>query len=103
MTSAQIQLEGIICERREQLTSYAKTPNAKDFYIQKENILLQSLTEIYNSISPLDYEDLWRDFEGKMKEMKKMNANFSGVQLNIRLRELGLLCCLAYNLYEDGI
>jgi hypothetical protein len=103
MTIPQMQLEQIICERKEQLMSYAQTPNAKDGYIQRENKLIQSLTEIYNGISPLKYHDLWQDIESKIVIVEKMDANFSGVQLNLRLRELGLLCCLTYNLYEDGV
>jgi hypothetical protein len=103
MTILKMQLEQIICERREQLISYAQTPNAKDGYIQKENKLIQSLTEIYNGIIILEYQDLWKEVENRLKIFKTMDANFSGVQLDLRFRKVGLLCYQPFKLYEDEI
>jgi hypothetical protein len=102
MISPQTQLKQIICERREQLISYAQTSNAKDGYIQRENKLIQSLTEIYNGIILLEYQDLWKDIEDRLKVFKKMDANFSGVQLDLRFREVGLLAYQPFDLNEDG-
>jgi hypothetical protein len=103
MTIPQMQLEQIICERREQLISYAQTPNAKDGYIQKENKLIQSLTEIYNGIILLEYQDLWKEVEDRLKVFRTMDANFSGIQLDLRLRHKGLLCYQPFNLFDDGL
>ena len=80
-------LEALIIERREQLATYAQTPTAKEFHIQKENRLIESLTEIYNGIMPLYYQDLWATCEQKLFIFKKVDANFSGVIFEIRDRK----------------
>jgi hypothetical protein len=103
MTIPQIQLEQIINELREQLMSYAQTPNAKDGYIQRENKLIQSLTEIYNGIHPLKYQDLWIEIERRWEVFERTDANFSGIQLDLRLRPNGLLSYQPFNLFDDEI
>ena len=103
MTIPQMQLEQIIKERTQQLMSYAQTPNAKDGYIQKENRHIQSLTEIYNGIQLLKYQDLWMEIERRWEIFDRTDANFSGIQLDLRLRPKGLLCYQPFNLFDDGI
>ncbi len=103
MTILQMQLEQIIQERRQQLMSYAQKNDAKEYVIQKENKLIQSLTKIYNGIHPLKYQDLWIEIERRWEIFERTDANFSGIQLDIRLRPNGLLCVQPFNLFEDEI
>jgi hypothetical protein len=103
MIISQLELEQTINKRREQLMSYAQIPNAKDGYIKQENDHIQSLTEIYNGIHPLKYQDLWTEIERRWEIFERTDVNFSGIQLDLRLRPKGLLCYQPFNLFDDGL
>ena len=96
-------LEQIIIGRRKQLETYAQKENASDFYINRENQLIQSLTEIYNEFSLLKHQDLWIRIETNWTNLENSDANFSGIQIQLRTHPEGLLCNLPVNLYENGI
>lgn len=96
-------LEAVIIGRREQLANYAQTPNAKDFYIEKENSLIESLINIYNGIKPLYYQDLWEACEQNIVNFKERDSNFSGVTFEIRFKPQGLLSLQTFNLYDHEI
>ena len=99
--NAHLKLEMLIIERREKLTIYARTPTASDFHINNENILIKTLTEIYNGIAPLKYQDLWEACEGKLLIFKQIDADFSGVEFKIRFKKKGELCIQDFNLFDD--
>jgi hypothetical protein len=103
MTIPQMQLEQLINERRQHLMSYAQKTDANEYYIQKENKLIQSLTEIYNGIMLLEYQELWKEVEDRLKFLNKIDKNFSGIQLELRSRPKGELCYQTVNLFDDGI
>jgi hypothetical protein len=96
-------LQQIIHERTSELEKYVQTPNAKDWYIQKENGLLASLTSIFNELNLLRYQSLWQEIEEYWQVKQAQDRDFGGIQLNIRLKEKGTLHYLPLNLYENGI
>ena len=96
-------LEAIINERRKDLLSYAQSPTAKDFHIQKENSLIESLTEIFNGIKPMKYQDLWQRCEEILLDCSVRDANFSGILFEIRFKSKGELCFQTFNLFDDEI
>ncbi len=96
-------LKQIILERRKLLEAYAQKANANVIYINRENQLIQSLTEIYNEFSLLKHQDLWKSIENNWKNLENSDANFSGIQIQLRTHPEGLLCNLPVNLYENGI
>ena len=96
-------LEALIIERREQLATYAQTPNAKDSYIKKENLHIESLTNIYNGIKPLYYQDLWEACEQNIVNFKERDSDFSGVTFEIRFKPQGLLSLQNFNFYDHEI
>ncbi len=102
MNSATL-LEAIITQRRKELLSYTQSPNAKDFYIQKENSLLHSLTEIFNEIKPLKYQGIWQRCEEIMLNCTVKDANFSGMLLEMRFKSKGELSFENFNLHDDEI
>lgn len=96
-------LEALIIQRKKELLSYAQSPNAKDFYIQKENSLLQSLTEIFNGIKPMKYQSLWQRCEEILLICAVKDANFSGIMFEIRFKPKGELCFQNFNLHDDEL
>jgi hypothetical protein len=100
---AQEQLKQLINERTSELEKYALTPNAKDWYIQKENKLLASLTDIFNELDCLRHQNIWQRVESYWQYHKANSQDFNGIQLDIRYKPTGLLHYLPLNLYEYGI
>ena len=96
-------LEAIIKERRKELHSYAQLPTAKDFYIDKENSFLRSLTEIFNGIKPMKYQDLWQRCEEILLNCAVRDANSSGIIFEIRFKPKGELCFQNFNLHDDEL
>ena len=96
-------LEAIINERRKDLSSYAQIPTAKDSYIQKENSLIESLTEIFNDIKPMKYQNLWQRCEENLMDCSVRDANFSGILFEIRFKPKGELSFQPFNLFDDEI
>lgn len=100
MTTSQ-QLQQVIEERTTELGKYAQKFGASDFYIDEENNLIESLIEIYNGIEPLYYQDLWVICEKLLLQFKKMDANFSGLNFQIRFKSEGVLSLQELNLFDD--
>jgi hypothetical protein len=72
-------LKSIIEEKQIALQKYASTPNANQFFIDKENNLIQKLCTIYNSIDEMKYYPIWMHAEDIMKkQMQKTHDNLDG-------------------------
>ena len=72
-------LEKVIESRKEALVKYASQQNANQFYIDKENALIQELCTIYNAVDELDFYSVWLKAEETMKnQMKHTHDNLDG-------------------------
>lgn len=72
-------LEKIIEVRKDALLKYASQQNANQFYIDKENALIQELCKIYNAVDELDFYPVWLNAEEIMKiDMKSTHDNLDG-------------------------
>lgn len=72
-------LEKIIEVRKDALVKYASQQNANQFYIDKENALIQELCTIYNAVNELDFYSVWLKAEETMKiQMKNTHDNLDG-------------------------
>jgi hypothetical protein len=101
---AALQLQQIILERTESLRQYALKPKANDFYIDKENDLLEQLTQIYEGLgSSLTHYALWEEVEEAWNTYQNSDIDFSGFILEVRVKPFGNLYLLPLNFYEHGI
>lgn len=72
-------LEKIIEVRKEALVKYASQQNANQFYIDKENALIQELCTIYNAVDELDFYPVWIKAEAIMQnDMDATSNNLDG-------------------------
>ena len=101
---ATLQLQQIIFERTSKLEKYAQKPNAKDFYINEENDLLEQLSQIYDSLgNSLVHLALWHEVEEAWNIYQKSDVDFSGFILEIKVKSGGTPYILPFNLCEHGI
>ena len=72
-------LKTIIEKKQIALQKYVDTPNANQFFIDKENNLIQELCAIYNSFDEMNYYPIWVHVEEIMKiDMKHTHDNLDG-------------------------
>jgi hypothetical protein len=68
------QLEVLIFQCRHDLEVYAARPDAKDGYLQKQNVVLCKLIEIYNQLDALEYYDTWVAVESDWQVLRQKDA-----------------------------
>lgn len=101
---ASLQLQQIILERTEALHQYALRPKANDFYINKENDLLEQLTQIYDSLgNSLTHYALWEEVEEAWNTFQNSDIDFSGFILEVKVKPFGTPYFLPLNFYKHGI
>ena len=77
------ELYSLFEERRENLLLYAQSGRAKQGYIDRENRLLQTLSEVLTELSSLRQLELWLAIEAKMKELQKRDPLVDGFVIHL--------------------
>ncbi len=102
--NSQSLLSKLILDRRYDLEKYASRPDASDWYLNKENALLKCLTEIRDGMYPLEYQIIWSIIEKEWYDVKRRDANHSGIQIQLFLTpKRRILCNLPIDLFEYGL
>jgi len=87
--NALIQLDSIIERLRDELQKYVSRPDASDFYIKKQNELIAELVDIYNSIEPLEYAEMWTVVEKEICNLEKQDPELSAHCITIKTKLKG--------------
>jgi hypothetical protein len=102
--TATLQLQQIILERTSELEKYALKPNASEFYLNRENDLLEQLSQISDGLgNSLVHLALWQEVEEAWNTYQNLDVDFSGFTLEIKVKSGGTLYLLPFNLSEHGI
>lgn len=79
----------VIDQLAAELQLYAKRPQPNGAYIDKQNLLILRLTEIYNGIAALQHYDAWTALETLMKRLQQTDPNISGYYIQLRTQPQG--------------
>lgn len=102
--TAHLQLQQIILERTSELEKYALKPNANQFHLNKENDLLEQLSQIYDGLgNSLVHFALWQEVEEAWNTYQKSDVDFSGFILEVKVKSGGTPYLLSFNFCEHGI
>lgn len=82
-------LESVINQLTAELQLYAKRPQPNVAYIDKQNLLIQHLTEIYNGITALQHYDAWLRIETRMQQLLQHDSNLCGYYIHLRTQPQG--------------
>lgn len=71
------------------LQLYAARQQPNYTYMDKQNMLIRHLTEIYNGITALQHYDAWTAVETRMLSLVRQDANLCGHTIHLRTKPDG--------------
>ena len=70
-------LKDIILRLRTELEHYAQKEDARQAYVDKQNRLINDLSEIYTEFEELEYYGLWAKIEDRMKYFEDIDPEIN--------------------------
>jgi hypothetical protein len=70
-------LKDIILRLRTELEHYAQKEDARQAYVDKQNRLINDLSEIYTEFEELEYYGLWAEIEDRMKYFEDIDPEIN--------------------------
>jgi predicted methyltransferase len=82
-------LEGIIKDLIENLEKYAQRENANQLYIDKQNLLIENLISIHESINSIKFLEAWQSIDKEMQRLEKLDKQLTGHSIYLHCRPNG--------------
>lgn len=82
-------LLSIITQAETDLKRYIQLPTAQEAYINNENLHIQRLTEIYNSIEKIENLNFWEEVESKIQWLCNLDPEIGTIQFKIQVAKHG--------------